>query len=135
MAGVELNKTKGPPLQKVMSTRKLKKVAEALRREIGTAILYKVKDPRIRFVTVTRAEPSLDLRTAKVYVAIRGDEDIKKKTLAILKKARGYIQSLVGEHLSLRYVPILSFCLDESIDRGQRIEKLIEEVTKEEEDT
>ncbi|HHT9119427.1 MAG TPA: 30S ribosome-binding factor RbfA [Candidatus Hypogeohydataceae bacterium YC41] len=118
-----------------MSTRKLKKVAEALRREIGTAILYKVKDPRIRFVTVTRAEPSLDLRTAKVYVAIRGDEDIKKKTLAILKKARGYIQSLVGEHLSLRYVPILSFCLDESIDRGQRIEKLIEEVTKEEEDT
>lgn len=118
-----------------MSTRKLKRVAEALRREIGTAILYKVKDPRIRLVTVTRAEPSVDLRTAKVYVSIRGDQDIKEKTLVTLKKASGYIQSLVGEHLGLRYVPILSFCLDDSMDRGQRVAKLIEEVIKEEKNT
>jgi ribosome-binding factor A len=118
-----------------MGSRKLKKVAEALRREIGTAILFKMKDPRVRFVTVTRAEPSMDMRTARIYVSIRGDEDIKKKTLSILKKASGYLQSLVGEHLGLRYVPILSFFLEESTDREQRITRLIEEVTKEEKDS
>jgi ribosome-binding factor A len=114
-----------------MSTRKIEKVAEALRREVGMAILYKVKDPRIRLVTVTRTEPSIDLRTARIYVAIRGDEEVKKKTLSTLKKARGYIQSLVAERLSLKFVPILNFCLDETVDKGQRIARLIEEVTKE----
>lgn len=118
-----------------MNTRKFKRVAEALRRETGKALLYEVKDPRIRLVTVTRAEPSIDFRTARIYVSIMGDEDIKKKTLEILGKARGHIQSLVGEHLSLRYVPILSFCLDDSMDRGLRVAKLIDEITREEENT
>ncbi len=118
-----------------MNARKLEKVAEALRREVSRALLYEVKDPRIRFVTVTSAEPSVDLRTARIYVSIHGDEDIKRKTLGVLEKARGYIQSLVGEHLILRYVPILSFCLEESENRGTRVTKLIEEIAKEEENT
>lgn len=118
-----------------MSIRKFQKVAEALRREISKALLYEVKDPRIRFVTVTRAEPSVDLRTARIYVSILGNEDVKKKTLEVLVKARGHIQSLVGEQLSLRYVPILSFCLDDSVNRGLRVARLIEEITREEEST
>lgn len=115
-----------------MGTHRFKKVTEALRREVSKVILYEVKDPRIRFVTVTKVEPSLDLRTARVYVSFPGDEEIRKKTLRILRKARGHIQSLVGEHLGLRYVPILSFSLDESLNKAQKITKLTEELTKEE---
>ncbi len=71
-----------------MSSRKLEKIAEALRREISKVILYEIKDPKIRFVTVTRAEPASNLRTAKVYVSIMGDEDIKKKPYAPWKRLR-----------------------------------------------
>jgi ribosome-binding factor A len=115
-----------------MSTRRLQKVAEALRREVSRVMLYEVKDPRIRSITVTRVEPSMDLRTARVYVSLLGDEEIREKTLRILRKARGHIQSLVGEHLGLRYVPILSFSLDSTENRAQKIVKLIEEIAKEE---
>lgn len=117
-----------------MGSIRLKKLAEALKREISKIILYELKDPGIGFVTVTKAEPSVDSRTAKVYVSILGGEEKKKKTLNTLERARGHIQSLLGKHLEIRHTPILSFCLDDTANRGIHLSKLIEEITKEEED-
>lgn len=113
-----------------MQTRRLEKIAEALKREISTVLFYKLKDPRINFVTVTKTEPSEDLRTAKVYVSIIGNDAKKKLTLRALKRARGHIQSLVGKRLEIRYTPILEFHLDDSVKKGVRLSKLIEKISE-----
>lgn len=113
-----------------MQSRRLEKIAEALKREISMVLFYKLKDPRINFVTVTKAEPSEDLRMAKVYVSIIGDETKKKITLRALRQARGHIQSLVGKRLEIRYTPVLEFHLDDSVRKGVRLSKLIEEISE-----
>lgn len=114
----------------MVSDIKQKKVAEALRREISKVILYELVDPAISFVTVTRAEPSVDLKTAKVYVSIMAEEKEKDRVLRTLRKARGHIQSLIGKRLGMRYTPILSFCLDDSIKRGLEVSRLVDEVIR-----
>lgn len=110
-----------------MRTRRLEKIAEALKREISRVIFSELKDPRINLVTVTKTEPSDDLRTAKVYVSIIGDETKKKTTLNALRHARGYIQSLVGKQLEIRYTPVLRFFLDDSAGKNVHLSKLIDE--------
>lgn len=114
-----------------MSTRRSKKLEEALRRGLSSIILYELKDPRINFVTVTRVELSADLRMAKVYISILGDEALKKKTLRAIEHARGHIQSVVGKRLGVRYTPVLNFCLEETAEKGFHVSRLIEEISKE----
>lgn len=110
-----------------MHTRRLEKIAAALKREISRAIFYELKDPRISLVTVTKTEPAEDMRTAKVYVSVIGDEAKKKKTLNALKHARGHIQSIVGKRLETRYTPVLRFLLDDSAGKSVNLSKLIDE--------
>ncbi|HHT9117725.1 MAG TPA: 30S ribosome-binding factor RbfA [Candidatus Hypogeohydataceae bacterium YC38] len=114
-----------------MSTRRSKKLEEALRRELSSIILYELKDPRIKFITLTRVELSADLRTAKVHISILGDEALKRKTLRAIEHARGHIQSVAGKRLGVRYTPVLTFCLDETAERGLHVSRLIEEISKE----
>lgn len=104
---------------------------EALRRELSSVILYELKDPRINFVTVTRVELSADLRTARGYISILGDEALKNKTLKALEHARGHIQSVVGKRLGIKHTPVLTFCLEESAEKGLHVSRLIEEISKE----
>ncbi|HCN18943.1 MAG: ribosome-binding factor A [Planctomycetes bacterium RIFCSPHIGHO2_02_FULL_50_42] len=110
-----------------MRTRRLQKIAEALKREISRIIFSELKDPRINLVTVTKTEPSDDLRTAKVYVSVIGDEAKKKSTLNALRHARGYIQSIAGKRLEIRFTPILSFFLDDSVNKSVHLSRLIDE--------
>lgn len=110
-----------------MRTRRLEKIAEALKREISRVIFTELKDPRISLVTVTKTEPADDLRTAKVHVSVIGDETKKKLTLNALKHARGHIQSIIGKRLDIRYTPVLTFFLDDSATKSIRLSKLIDE--------
>jgi ribosome-binding factor A len=98
-----------------MSSRRTAKVAEALRECVSTTILFALKDPRVKNVTVLRTEVSPDLRSARVYVSVMGDEKEQVLSMHGLRSARGFIQSQIADRLELRYTPILSFVLDPGV--------------------
>jgi ribosome-binding factor A len=110
-----------------MKHHRLARVAEAIREAASEAILFQLKDPRIKFTTVTRAEVSADLQHAKVYVSVMGPERDQNLTLHGLKSAAGFIQSKVGERMKSRYVPILTFVLDEGVRNSQEVARLLAE--------
>lgn len=113
-----------------MSSRRIERLSEVLKQEVSKAILYKLKDPRISFITVIKVEVTPDLKRAKVYISILGDEPTQRKTIRALEHAKGFIQAEVGAHLQTRYTPVLSFFLDESIKKSIHISKLIDEAVK-----
>ena len=109
-------------------TRKQKELGELLRREISHILLFELKDPRMGFVTVTRVEAARDLRSARVYLTVRGSEGDLSKTLHGLVHARGYVQHLIGTRHTLRYTPVLEFRQDEELQKVMRLTKLIDDV-------
>jgi ribosome-binding factor A len=110
-----------------MGSRRVQQVARALQREVSQAVLGELKDPRIGFVTITRVEPAADLRTARVYFSVLGDEKAEALTLHGLRHAAGRIQALVGARLRMRYFPVLEFRVDESVKAAFRLSRLLEE--------
>jgi ribosome-binding factor A len=111
-----------------MSSRRTAKVAEAIREEVSTTILFGLKDPRVKNVTVTRVEVSPDLRSAKVYVSVMGDETMQRLSLRGLQSARGFLQAKLAERVQIRYTPILHFHLDQGIKRSIEASRLLREV-------
>lgn len=106
------------------------RVGEQLKKELSQLLQRELKDPRIGFVTVTSVEMSRDLEHAKVFVSVMGDEEQKRQTLEALEKAKGFLRSEAGRRLGIRRTPEIVFKMDESIDHGQRISKLLEEVKR-----
>lgn len=95
-----------------MNTRRVAKAAEAIRESVSMTILVGLRDPRIKNVTVLRAEVSGDLRSAKVYVSVMGDAKAQSLTMHGLESARGFIQAKVADRLQTKNTPILKFVLD-----------------------
>lgn len=109
------------------------RVAHELQRVIGELIARGLKDPRIvGFVTVTGAKMSPDLKQATVYVSIHGDEKVRTGTFAGLRAASGYLKREASRAIGLRWVPELRFSYDESVEEGDRIERLLKEVKEKE---
>jgi ribosome-binding factor A len=108
-----------------MSSRRVAKVAEALRECISTTVLFGLKDPRVQNVTVLRTEVSPDLRTARVYVSVLGDEKTQSLSMHGLRSARGFIQSQIADRLELRYTPILKFVLDPAVKLSTEASSII----------
>ena len=115
-----------------MVSRRVKRVAEAIRQEVSKIVLYELKDPRIAFLTVNNVEASADLKTAKVLISILGDEVTQRTVMRGLEHAKGYIQREVATRLKMRCTPVITFCIDESLKKTLHVLKLIDEVTKEE---
>jgi ribosome-binding factor A len=113
-----------------MRSDRMRRVDEGVRQVLSDA-LGEVKDPRVGFVTVTAVETSPDLRHAKVYVSVLGDEGVRRRTLAGLQSAHGFLQRRVAQELHLKHTPTLDFSYDDSVDRSLRIGVLIEEHEKE----
>jgi ribosome-binding factor A len=105
----------------------MRRVNEVLREVVGAAIVDDLSDPRIGFVTVTSVETSPDLRTAKVFVSVLGDEEAREATLAGLRASHGVIQSRIASETRMKRTPTLSFHYDETIEQGMRISRLLEE--------
>ena len=104
------------------------RVAEEVRREISALLARGLKDPRITgFVTVTGAKMSPDLREATVYVSVHGEGPVRAKTLEGLGAAATFLQREVARNLGLRHTPHLRFVYDESVERGDRIDRLLRE--------
>ncbi|MFZ5907548.1 MAG: 30S ribosome-binding factor RbfA [Nitrospirota bacterium] len=103
------------------------RVSDLLREEIADIIMYKLKDPRVGFITVTGVEVTSDLKMATVYVSVLKEEE-KKPTLDILQSARSFIRSELSKRLRMKFIPTVDFRLDSSIEYGSRIEKLLKEI-------
>lgn len=114
--------------------RRIERVSREMVRILSKVILYELNDPRMSLAAVTRAKLTPDLSEAKVYISVLGEE--KQKTLVMhgLNHAKGFIQRALGEQLKIRIVPRIQFVLDDSIEKGIRMEKLIDKITSEEEE-
>jgi ribosome-binding factor A len=110
-----------------MKTHRLARVAEAVREVASETILYELRDPRVKLVTVTRAEVSGDLQHAKVYVSVMGTEKEQKLTLRGLQHAAGFIQSKLAQRLQTRFTPVLQFVLDQGVKKSIEMTRLINE--------
>ncbi len=115
-----------------MTPTRAERLAEVIRAEASEIILQGLKDPRIGFVSITDVDVSHDLRHAKIFVSVFGDQEVKRRTMQGLERATGHIRSELGRRLSIRFVPEILFRIDDSIERGTRVASLLREVTEEE---
>jgi ribosome-binding factor A len=124
-----------------MSAERMRRVDEAMREVLSDAITLSLKDPRIGFVTVTAVETSPDLRRARVFVSVLSDASPvtsggagggspakeRKLTMAGLVSARAFLQKHVARELRLKNTPTLDFQYDDTAERAQRLNKMLEE--------
>jgi ribosome-binding factor A len=110
-----------------MAAGRMRRVNEAVREVLSARLAEGLNDPRIGFVTVTSVETSPDLRHARVYVSVLGTESERADTLAGLASAHGVLQQSIAGALRMKRTPTLQFVFDESIDRGMRISRLLED--------
>ena len=100
---------------------------DALLREEIARVVGEMKDPRVGFVTVMAVDTSPDLRHARVFVSILGDDETRQTAIDALKHAAGFVRSKVGAVVELRYLPELRFELDQTLKKAARIEALLSE--------
>ena len=102
-----------------------------VQKELSIILREEIKDPRINSMTsVVSVEVTPDLKYCKVYISVLGDEESQKNTLEGLKSAEGYIRSQLAKTINLRNTPELTFILDQSIEYGINMSKLIDEVNQ-----
>jgi ribosome-binding factor A len=115
-----------------MPTPRMRRINEVLREVVGAAIASDLSDPRIGFVTVTSVETSPDLRTAKVFVSVLGDEEAREETLTGLRASHGVIQSRIAAETHMKRTPKLTFRYDATVETGMRISRLLDDEAAEE---
>ncbi len=106
---------------------RMRRINEVLREVVGAAVSGELSDPRIGFVTVTSVETSPDLRTAKVFVSVLGDEEEREETLSGLRSSHGVIQSRIAAETRMKRTPTVTFHYDDTIAQGVRISQLLDE--------
>ena len=111
-----------------MTTRRQQRVAEQVRHELSELIEREINDPRLELISVTDATVSSDLREVNVYVSSLQGETVRDEVLAGLEAARGFLRRRLGERLKLRVVPNLHFHWDKSLETGDRISRLIDQI-------
>ena len=107
------------------------KLQELIKQEISKMILTEIKDPQIGFVTVTGVEMTGDLREAKIYVSLMGNDEQVKNSWEGLQNALTFFRRETGKRVRLRFTPKLSFALDNSLDYGEHIQKLLLQIERE----
>jgi len=110
-----------------MKKHRLERVAEVVREVAAETILFNLRDPRVKMVTVTRAEVSGDLQHAKIFVSVMGSEREAQLTLHGLRSAAGFVQKKLADRLSTRYVPAVSFVLDKGVKNALEVARLLRE--------
>ena len=106
-------------------TRRTIRVDELLKQELA-GIIRDMKDPRVGFTTVMDVRTSPDLRHARVYVSVLGDEEDKQATVAVLQRARGFLRARLGRDVTLKYLPELHFEIDRTLEQAARIDALLD---------
>jgi len=110
------------------ASRRTLKAAEAIREVVAMAILAEIKDPRVRNATVTRVEVSGDMRYAKVFVTVMGDQTQEQLTLRGLQSAAGFLQTKCAKRIDTRYTPRLQFQIDEGVKKSLEVTQILKEI-------
>lgn len=109
------------------------RVAEAIRQEASVIIHDKVKDPRLGFVTITSVEVTRDLRFAKIFFSVLGNDESYRNTKQALDSSLGFVRSLIAKRLNLRFAPEIAFYEDRSTEYSVRIEEVLNEIKEHDE--
>lgn len=111
-----------------MTSKRSDKVAETIHEVISALLIKGVKDPRIGFTTITGVTVTDDLHLATIFFSVVGSDEEKQSTAAGLNSARGFLRKELAKNLRMRYVPDLLFKYDTSLDYGEHIDRLLDEV-------
>ncbi|MBI4398573.1 MAG: 30S ribosome-binding factor RbfA [Candidatus Omnitrophica bacterium] len=111
-----------------MQGKRTDRIAELIRQCIGQNILSKLRDPRLGFVTITHVSVAPDLKMAKVYYTVLGDEKVRKSTEAALERSRGFLQREIAHEIKMRTTPILSFEYDLSTEDRFKIDEILKKI-------
>ncbi len=111
-----------------MPSLRLQRVRELLKREIGEIIRREIPVGEVGLITVNEVGVSSDLHSATVFIGILGNAEQQKKGLSALNRHRKHIQSLVGKAVVLKYTPHLRFMIDGSVEQGNKVLKIIDEL-------
>jgi ribosome-binding factor A len=114
-----------------MKAHRLARVSEVIREVASETILFELSDPRVKGVTVTRAEVSADLQHAKVYVSIMGSAKEQELSMHGLRHASGFVQARLASRLKTRFTPVIKFILDEGVKKSIEMTRLINEALAE----
>ena len=110
---------------------RINRISEEMKKIISEIILTELKDPRLpQMVSITSVNVTKDLKYAKVYVSVLGSDEEKNNAIQALKSASGYIRREVGHRIKIRYTPEIIFELDNSIEHGDYISRLIDKTMK-----
>lgn len=112
------------------------RVAEAIKEEVGSILLFRMKDARVptERVSVVNVEVSGDLRHATIFISVLGDEDVQQEALEGLISAQGFVRSELGKAIKLRSTPEVHFRLDHSLEHGANMLALINKISQEREE-
>jgi ribosome-binding factor A len=111
------------------------KLGEQIAIEVSDLLRTRLKDPRVGFASITHVEVSGDLRHAKIFVSVMGEHDEKKQTIDALHHATGFLRRELAGRLTVRFMPEITFKLDNSIEQGAHVLGLIRKMEREEQDT
>ncbi len=111
-----------------MQGKRTERVAELIRETVADLLVTFIKDPRIGLVSITSVKVSPDLRLAKVFFSVFGEDEQIKQSEKGLKNAEGVIKRELGRRLNLRYIPDLDFCYDQALAKSGRIQELLNEI-------
>ena len=116
-----------------MNFKRADRVGELILAEMSDILLRSVKDTRLNAVTITAVKVTDDLRNAKIYFVEMGKDELNEEILAGLTRARGFVRRELGHRLQLRFVPEILFVHDKSFGYGNRIERLLDQIARQEE--
>ena len=117
----------------MLAGRRAVRVGDQILREIALLLLERVKDPRVRDVTVTGISLSNDLKLARVYYSVMGNENAAERAQSGLDRAKGFIKREIGLRMSLRYIPQITFVHDPTLESGSRMDRVFKKIRKTEE--
>ena len=112
---------------------RIDRINQQVKREIGKILQRELGDPRLQFVTITKADVSRDLHNAKIYFSVLGGEHEVQSAQNGLEGAKGMIRRLLGQSMNMRHTPELFFIYDQSIEMSARIEETLKEIHDEHE--
>ena len=114
-----------------MAINRTVRISEEIRKILSDIIQNNIKDPRVPILTtVTKVDVTRDLRYAKAYISVYGEKEDKIKCIEGLKSAAGYIRREVGSRIKVRYTPEILFEIDESLEHGLHINKILSDIKK-----
>ncbi len=112
----------------------IRRIGNDIKQLVGRVISHEMKDPRIGIASVVSVDMSPDLKLARIYVSVLGDEQHQQDTIEVLEGARGFVRCEMGERLDLKYVPDIQFILDQTIEQGRHIDRILRKIKEEADD-